>query len=38
MGAAENIQVHDLVPAIVAHSLSDFGETGLEFLLGGLLP
>jgi membrane protease YdiL (CAAX protease family) len=27
-----------LVPAIIAHSLSDFGETGLEFLLGGLLP
>ena len=26
-----------LVPAIVAHSLSDFGETGLEFLLNGLL-
>jgi uncharacterized protein len=29
---------NSLVPAIVAHSLSDFGETGLEFLLGGLLP
>lgn len=27
-----------LVPAIVAHSLSDFGETGLQFLLGALLP
>jgi hypothetical protein len=26
-----------LVPAIVAHSLSDFGETGLEFLLGAVL-
>jgi uncharacterized protein len=26
-----------LVPAIVAHSLSDFGETGLVFLLGGVL-
>lgn len=26
-----------LVPAIVAHSLSDFGETGLEFLLHGIL-
>jgi membrane protease YdiL (CAAX protease family) len=26
-----------LVPAIVAHSLSDFGETGLEFLLNAIL-
>jgi membrane protease YdiL (CAAX protease family) len=26
-----------LVPAIVAHSLSDFGETGLEFLLNSIL-
>ncbi|HYX45293.1 MAG TPA: CPBP family intramembrane glutamic endopeptidase [Sphingomicrobium sp.] len=26
-----------LVPAIVAHSLSDFGETGLEFMLNALL-
>lgn len=26
-----------LVPAIVAHSLGDFGETGLVFLLAGLL-
>ena len=26
-----------LVPAIIAHSLSDFGETGLVFLLGALL-
>ena len=26
-----------LVPAIVAHSLSDFGETALEFLLNALL-
>jgi uncharacterized protein len=26
-----------LVPAIVAHSLSDFGETGLVFLLNGVL-
>lgn len=26
-----------LVPAIVAHSLSDFGETGLIFLLGAVL-
>jgi uncharacterized protein len=26
-----------LVPAIVAHSFSDFGETGLEFLLGAVL-
>jgi CAAX protease family protein len=28
---------NSLVPAIVAHSLSDFGETGLEFLLHGLM-
>jgi membrane protease YdiL (CAAX protease family) len=26
-----------LVPAIVAHSLSDFGETGMQFLLGAML-
>jgi membrane protease YdiL (CAAX protease family) len=30
-------QSKSLVPAIVAHSLSDFGETGLEFLLHALL-
>jgi membrane protease YdiL (CAAX protease family) len=28
---------NSLVPAIVAHSLSDFGETGLVFLLAGVL-
>jgi membrane protease YdiL (CAAX protease family) len=28
---------NSLVPAIVAHSLSDFGETGLVFLLNSLL-
>jgi membrane protease YdiL (CAAX protease family) len=28
---------NSLVPAIVAHSLSDFGETGLVFLLAGIL-
>jgi uncharacterized protein len=28
---------NSLVPAIVAHSLSDFGETGLVFLLGATL-
>lgn len=30
-------QSKSLVPAIVAHSLSDFGETGLEFLLNAML-
>ena len=30
-------QSKSLVPAIVAHSLSDFGETGLEFLLHAAL-
>lgn len=28
---------NSLVPAIVAHSLGDFGETGLVFLLNGIL-